>query len=228
MTPRHQFALILVLLAVSLFFWDSVFLYPVKLFVVLLHELSHGAAAVATGGSIERIEINEMIGGACYTRGGWAFVVVSSGYLGSMALGGALFLLGQKRAAARALGIAIGIGVPALTLLFVRTWFGIGFGLLFGGAMLAAVRFFPEQTLRLALQYLGAASALYALVDIREDVLTLSPRLTDASILSGMTGIPAIVWGILWALLGLAVFAAIMWKAYRTATASHSDGSPKK
>ena len=39
------------------------------------------------------------------------------------------------------------------------------------------------------------------MIDVKEDLLTLQPRLTDAAILSSMTGIPAIVWGLLIAVL---------------------------
>ena len=47
-------------------FWDTIFIYPIKLFVVALHEFSHGVAAILTGGSIVRIEIDYRIGGLCY------------------------------------------------------------------------------------------------------------------------------------------------------------------
>ena len=37
--------------------WDTRIIYPLKIFVVFLHEVSHGIAAVVGGGSIARIEI---------------------------------------------------------------------------------------------------------------------------------------------------------------------------
>ena len=40
------------------FLWDTPVIYPLKIFVVLLHEISHGIAALATGGSIERITLD--------------------------------------------------------------------------------------------------------------------------------------------------------------------------
>ena len=48
------------------------------------------SAAILTGGSIERIEINPRFGGACYTYGGSRFVTLSAGYLGSMFFGAVL------------------------------------------------------------------------------------------------------------------------------------------
>ena len=40
------------LAAVLLLLWDSFVVYPFRIFVVFLHEISHGLAAIATGGSI--------------------------------------------------------------------------------------------------------------------------------------------------------------------------------
>ena len=40
----------LLLAAVVYAFWSTVYVWPLRLFVVLLHEVSHGLAAVATGG----------------------------------------------------------------------------------------------------------------------------------------------------------------------------------
>ncbi|MBD3306499.1 hypothetical protein GF339_08865, partial [candidate division KSB3 bacterium] len=62
--------ILFVMFLLAVVFWNSIFIYPIKLFVVVLHEFSHGLAAIVTGGSIVRIEINQQIGGMCYTMGG--------------------------------------------------------------------------------------------------------------------------------------------------------------
>ena len=59
--------------------WDTVVIYPIKVFVVLLHEVSHALAAMATGGSVERILLNANQGGAAYTVGGNPFITLSAG-----------------------------------------------------------------------------------------------------------------------------------------------------
>ena len=205
------------LLLLSIVFWDSIVLAPVKLFVVLLHELSHGLMAVLTGGSIVRIDIDPRIGGTCLTQGGWPFFVVSSGYIGSLLLGGTILLLAVRQRAAHILAWSIGIGVLLVTVAFVRNGFGLFFGIAFGIAMLALARYLPQRALVVALQYLGGMSALYAVVDVKEDLLTLQPRLTDAAILASMTGIPAIVWGVLWSALSLGLFVFILWWTHREA-----------
>ena len=77
--------------------WDTVLIYPLKVFVVLLHEISHGAMAILTGGQIDRIVLDPYQGGACYCPGGSAFLTLSAGYLGSLAWGGLLLTLGQSK-----------------------------------------------------------------------------------------------------------------------------------
>ena len=76
--------------------WDTAFVYPLKIFVVLLHEISHAAVAVATGGTIERIVLDPNQGGACYCPGGSAFLTLSAGYLGSLGWGGLMVTAGQS------------------------------------------------------------------------------------------------------------------------------------
>ena len=79
------------------YLWDTPAVYPLKVFVVLLHEISHAMMAVATGGTIERIVLDPNQGGACYCPGGNAFLTLSAGYLGSLAWGALLISAGQMK-----------------------------------------------------------------------------------------------------------------------------------
>ena len=91
-TPPRRLLLPLGIAVAALLLWDTFVVYPFRLFVVFLHEISHGIAAVLTGGSIVRIGLSFDEGGVCLTRGGWRLLILNSGYLGSL-LWGALFLL---------------------------------------------------------------------------------------------------------------------------------------
>ena len=88
-SPLVSLAVPVVVAIVVLVFWDSFVVYPLKILVVLFHELSHGLAAIVSGGAIERIELSVEQGGVCYTRGGSSFLILNSGYLGSLACGAA-------------------------------------------------------------------------------------------------------------------------------------------
>ena len=82
--------------------WDTFVVYPFRLFVVFLHEISHGLAAVLTGGSIVSIGLSFDEGGVCLTRGGWPFLILNAGYLGQPALGRALPRCSARGARGRA------------------------------------------------------------------------------------------------------------------------------
>ncbi len=200
------------------FFWDSALVYPLKIFVVFLHEISHGIAAVATGGSIQRITLNPRLGGACYCPGGNAFLTLSAGYLGSLLWGAAILEAGQRsgRHAGRIVQ-GLGAGVLILTLLFVRGAFGLLFGILFGGALVLAAGRLPTEWNRTLLTVLGLTSALYAILDIKSDVLDRPHLPSDAHMLAQLTGIPTVVWGVLWIAIALAVSTLLFLRAYRKA-----------
>ncbi len=205
---KRQVALVAgltVWLAVVWLLWWSPVIYPLKLFVVLLHEASHGAMAVATGGTIDRIVVTPDQGGVCYCPGGNAFLTLSAGYLGSLGWGALILMLARaKRPGPRNVTTVIGLAVLLLTALYVRNGFGILFGALFGAALIA-LRSTGRTVHVLTLTALGLTSCLYALLDIKSDVLDRPYMESDAHMLAQMTGIPTVVWGVLWIGLGVAV-----------------------
>ena len=77
--------------------WPTVWIYPFKIFVVFLHELSHAVAGLATGGTVQRITLDPAEGGATYVNGGNAFVMLSAGYLGSLLWGLAILLIARTK-----------------------------------------------------------------------------------------------------------------------------------
>ncbi len=199
-------------------FWNTPVVYPLQVFVVFLHEISHGIAAIATGGSIQRITLSPRLGGACYCPGGNAFVTLSAGYLGSLLWGGAILEAG-RRAGSRASRITLGMGAAMIiiTLLFVRGGFGITFGVLFGIFLIIVARRAGADLNRILLTVLGLTSCLYAILDIKTDILDRPHLPSDAHMLAQLTGIPTVVWGILWIGIALAVSAWLFLRAFRTA-----------
>jgi len=206
--------LVPLLIAVVVYaFWSTLAVWPLRVFVVLLHEVSHGLAAVLTGGRIVSIELSPREGGLCTTAGGWPFVISSAGYLGS-ALFGALFLLLGTRGRPRAHRVATGLlgaALVLLTLVWVRSAFGFAYGLAAGVLLLGVARWLPEGASSFALRLLGVTSLLYAPWDITSDLILRSVPASDASALARMTGIPALVWGLLW----LAASVGIAWRAVK-------------
>lgn len=194
----------------ALALWNTFLVYPFRIFVVFLHELSHGLAAVLTGGSIESIGLSFDEGGVCRTRGGWPFVILNAGYMGSL-LWGALFLvLGERRTRARSVIAAIGVFTLLVTVVYVRTLFGFGYGILAGAAFLAVASKLRAEVSEMLLAAIGATSALYAVWDVASDVLFRHSNESDAAALAQLTHVPAIVWGLFWILLSLAVLGYVI------------------
>lgn len=198
--------------------WDTGVVYPLKIFVVLLHELSHGLAAVATGGSIDRIVLTPDQGGACYCFGGNAFLTLSAGYLGSLAWGAVILEAARlPGSGARWVTASLGLLVTTLTVLFVRTPFGVAFGIAFGIALCAAARFLPTAANAALLTALGLTSCLYAILDIKSDILDRPELRSDARMLAEATGVPTLAWGVLWIGTALGVSWLLFRRAWRTA-----------
>ena len=208
--PPRRLVLPLGLAALALLLWDTFAVYPFRLFVVFLHEISHGLAAVLTGGAIVSIGLSFDEGGVCLTRGGWPFLILNAGYLGSL-LWGALFLLvGARRAHARPVIGLVGVFTLVVTLAYVRTWFGLLYGLGTGLVLLAVASRLKPAVSEVLLAAIGATSCLYAVWDITTDVLLRHSGQSDAAALARLTGLPAVVWGVAWAAFSIAVLASLL------------------
>lgn len=198
--------------------WDTWIVTPLKLFVVLLHEISHGLMAVATGGTIDRIEVTSDLGGACYCGGGDAFLTLSAGYLGSLLWGAALVLLAARlgRRSSWVTG-AIGAFIVAFTVLYVRNPFGLLFGIGAGAALVGSARYLSATANGRILWVLGLTSCLYAVLDIKSDILDRPELRSDARMLAEMTGVPTVAWGALWIAAALIVCWLLLRRVLRQA-----------
>ncbi len=138
-------------------------LYPLRLFVSLVHEMGHGLTAILTGGRFIRFEVFPNGAGLAYTAGGSRFLVPQMGYLGA-ALFGALLLVLTNRVrdvSLVALGVALLIGGCAI--LFTGSGGGLLIASLVGsvGAWLFADRLKRYET---PLRLIAAIFAALALV----------------------------------------------------------------
>ena len=207
--PR-RLVLPLGLAALALLFWDTFVVYPFRLFVVFLHEASHGLAAVLTGGRIVSIGLSFDEGGVCLTRGGWPFLILNAGYLGSLLWGAVFLLLGARRARARPVIGLVGLFTLVVTLAYVRTWFGFLYGLGAAVVLLAVASRLKPAVSEALLAAIGATSALYAVWDIATDVVLRHSGQSDAAALARLTGLPAAAWGVVWIALSVLVLASVL------------------
>ena len=196
-------------------FWHNPLLLPAKLLVVMFHELSHAIACWATGGSVDAIGLAANQGGVTQFRGGWQFVIANAGYVGSLLWGIGLLRASRSARANLAVGgLAVLLGIVAV--LFVRPL--ISFGFVFTLAMAAVLgavsRYGGKVAASPVLDALGVFSVLYALFDIRDDILLGGSGDSDAAALASMTMIPAVVWGVGWLAVGVgALYVTRKWWA---------------
>ena len=123
----------------------------------------------------------------------------------------------MKRINSRWVTGAVGLLVIGLTLAYVRNLFGFWFGLAFGSVLfLGALRLSAAVNQGILLT-LGLTSCLYAILDIKSDVLDRPELRSDAAMLGELTGIPTVVWGVLWITVAVLASAWLFQWSYRRA-----------
>lgn len=202
--------------------WETPLVYPLKILVVFFHELSHAAVAVLTGGEVVEIQVVAEEGGVCLTRGGSRVLTLSAGYLGSLVWGGVILTLAARTRLDRGLAVALGGILLLITVIFVRPFlaFGFGFGLASGLAMVLLGLKASERVCDLLLRLIGLTSCLYAVLDIKSDVLDRPEARSDAAMLAEVTGLPTTFWGTLWIAIAVVVALGFLLYASRAAPAS--------
>lgn len=200
-------SIVIGLLIISFFAWNTFLIYPIKLFVVLLHEMSHGLVAVLTGGRIVSIELNQYLGGMTTTEGGNTLLIASAGYLGSIAIGVLMFIASFDKKVSTWFNTTLAI----LLIIFAANFL---IGLISQVTALAAAiilivspRYFNTLANQIIAQSLGLISAFYVLIDIKEDLLSGVSYQTDANILENITSISATLIGLFWLVIsGIVIF----------------------
>jgi hypothetical protein len=208
--------------------WHTRVVYPLKILVVFFHELSHGLAAILTGGSIARIEVVAAEGGLCVTMGGSRFITLSAGYLGSLVWGGLILLLSARTRLDRGVAVALGAVLVLVSLLWVRPFgsFGFIFGLASGAVFVGMGLLLPEVVNDFVLRVVGLTSCLYAVLDIKSDILDRPHLRSDAVMLAEATGLPSIFWGVLWIVVALAAAFFFLIVACKEKPARAAGGEP--
>ena len=204
--------------------------YPFRIFVTFIHEGGHAIAALLTGNSVASLSVSPNASGEVYsTQGGLIsqMFISSAGYLGSMIFGALLLTLIRRAVAARLVLLGSGIFVFTLTMIFglikpifsINAWSGIPFTLLAGtvisvGLVLIA-RFASAKVATFFTSFLAVQCVLNALFDLKTVFFLSSPFgtavPTDAVNMANATGIPAILWTVVWIALAL----GILWFAMR-------------
>ncbi len=209
-------ASVLFLLTILIFiFWDTFIVYPIKILVVIFHEISHAIAGILTGEAVKSIKISADLSGKTITEGRGNFFVIFSGYFGSIFWGALILFSAYKRKYLKIISIATGIIIFLFTANVFKGEVSILFGLFFS-LLFVLLPFLKYRTaLEYFYKFIGLASMFYVLVDIKEDLLTFSFKQTDAFLLSTITGVAPLIWGLFYFVLALGVFIAVIFFAIK-------------
>lgn len=198
-----ELLLLFIIIFSAILLWNTFLIFPIKLIVVTLHEISHGLAAILTGGSVITLDIGLDLGGVCITENGNQIVIASSGYLGSFLFGCAIFYSSYNEKYGKWILLSIAI----MTLLFVinkatnSTFILILILLL--SILVIMYYFIPKVIFEYSIKSIGLISCMYVIVDIKEDLLSKSTITSDAIILENLTGINSNLLAIFWLIISL-------------------------
>jgi len=180
--------------------------YPLVLISTLAHELGHGLAAAAVGGSFDSLKVWPDASGVTFWSGevgrlGRAFVA-AGGLVGPAFAALFLLLLGRRSRVARISLGTLGALLLVLDVLRVRNPFGLVFVALLAAALLLVALKASDLVAQLALVFLAVQLALS--VYSRGDYLftaramtAAGPALSDVAVIAEALWLPHWLWGIL-------------------------------
>lgn len=206
-TTRRRVGMVLAALALIVG-WDLPLLLPLRILVVVFHEAGHALTALATGGEVISISVSANEGGLTMTRGGLHLVILNGGYLGSLVAGLALLRLSRKDGRGRAVLGLLGLMLGGAALVWFRPLvsFGFAYAALTAVALVAVAAKARPTVSDWSVRVVGLFSVLYAALDVRDDVLShglaAGSVQSDAAALAALTGVPALLWGLGWLVVG--------------------------
>ncbi len=175
---------------------------PFKWLESYFHEISHGLAALLTGGKIVQIELFPNGAGLCTTRGGWNFIISFMGYAGATLWGVLIYKLASMQ---QRLVILFSSLLILLLLSSIVLWVRDLLTLSIVGVILVLFvlpfKLNKLQYLQPLLQLSGVLILLNSLYS--PTYLFAYNRQGDSAALANMTGLPEFIWVLLWLLLAL-------------------------
>ncbi len=189
--------------------------WPFTWIQTFFHEISHGFAALLTGGAVSHIELHIRGSGLCYTSGGIRFIVTSAGYIGACLFGMLLILTVSLTSHLQAKIIASSLAILTLAslLLWARDLITIAIMLVITVVCLLPLKNnWHPKIVHGFLLFIGC----YVLLDaIKAPLWLIDGRsLGDGATLAKLTHIPELVWVVAWE--AFALFCVwIIWKTLK-------------
>lgn len=232
---RPQVKTLLIAAAISVALWFIPFAwiatYPFQLFVTFIHEGGHALAAVLTGNSVRSLSVNLDTSGLTETlipQGGFfsQLFISSAGYLGAIAFGALLLWLVRHRVKTSVILVGSAAVIAALTGVFgffvpLTNLSFSPFTILSGGlltlGLLASAKYMSRPAASFLVSFLAVQCVLNAIFNLRDLAwLSFTPAHTDAANMQAATGVPAIIWALIWAAVSFLILSFAL-RAYSVA-----------
>ena len=172
------------------------------------HEISHGIAALVTGGEIMRIQLFANGAGLCTTRGGLSFVISFFGYAGATFWGWLLFKLANSHQRTAQVVSGLMIVLLLASLIFARDLLTIIIISSLAVMFVFTIKMRQLYTLQLLLKFFGLSILLNSLFS--PTYLFDGRDLGDGAALASMTMVPELVWVLLWCVLAAAALYSLI------------------
>ena len=222
---KPQVMLLLVATIISVVLWMiswyvpmvGYIVYPLQLFATFVHESSHALVAFITGNAVMSLTVSPDASGVVWSQasGFSQLLIASAGYLGATAFGTLLLVWMRYRYSSRlALYISSGlVGVMTIVFGFLAPFWNLLANVTFGsvvftalsGAVLTAglfaiAKFASAKWANFALAFLSVQCLLNAFFSLKDlfFISAATNQTTDAANMAMATGIPALLWVIVW------------------------------
>lgn len=204
---------------------------PFRWYETYFHEISHGLAAVATGGDVVRLELRLDGSGTLWHAGSWLPAAVSfAGYAGAFVFGALLYLAAatsSPRYAGR-IGLGMGASVALSAALWVRDLQSLAVAAVLAASFLGLWKLGGNRVTNWLIRFVGAYVVIGAFYSPAW-LLWSDGGHNDASALRQSTAVPEAVWVAAWLLSGLLVvrWAARVAVRVRSGRAAAEGGRPE-
>lgn len=222
--PQVVLLIIATILTVALWFipYADYLVYPIRLFVTFIHESSHALVAFLTGGSVQSLTIASDGSGVVYSAAsGWisGLLTSSAGYLGTTVFGVLMLFLIRRSVSPHKVLFASGAFIAAITVVFgiispvfhifslnvafSSILFTVISGAVLSAALIALSKYASFKVANFSVAFLAIQCLLNSLSDLKTVFFINAPLVgsdlqNDASNMAAATGLPGIVWVVIW------------------------------
>lgn len=197
---KHQFWLFVILAII--FIQLPIVSVPFKWLESYFHEISHGLAALITGGSVVKIELFPNGAGLCTTRGGFSLLISFMGYAGAILWGALIYSIASinQNVAKIASGMIIALILASL-IFWVRDLLTLLILMVVLGIFALQFKLPKLGHLQKILKFTGIIVLLNSLLS---PLYLLDGRsIGDGARLAEITFIPEFIWVIIWSIMAV-------------------------